>query len=281
MDKFRKDAKRLNDVMFNTEPFKSRKNDFNVWTVEVASNDSGIDIPDNGIWKNTSLGTQYNTFGLPRYVLTEENKAIRDIASEVPYDFICILLNDSRYGGAGIYNLYSTTYAGEKVAGQEWRMDYMYVHEFGHSFAGLGDEYYSSSTPYTDFYLPGVEPWEPNVTALMDKNNVKWKSFLSDDTPIPTPWEKARYDSVQALWRKLDRLAPDFYSKDTPLLTSTENMLKTSKWAGKVGVYEGAGYASTGLYRPGVNCRMFSLSLVDFDPVCRAAIERVIDFYSR
>ena len=281
MGKFRRDAKRLNDVMFNTEPFKGRKNDFNVWTVEVESNDSGIDIPDKGVWRNTALGTQYNTFGLPRYVLTEENKAVRDIASAVPYDFICILLNDSRYGGGGIYNLYSTTYTGEKVAEQEWRMDYMYVHEFGHSFAGLGDEYYASSTAYTEFYMPGVEPWEANITALVDKNNVKWKSFVSDSTPIPTPWEKAQYDSVQMLWRKLDRLAPDFYSKDTPLLVSAEDILKASKWVGKVGAYEGAGYASTGLYRPGVNCRMFSLSMTDFDPVCKAAIERVIDFYSK
>ena len=281
MDKFRRDAKRLNDVMFSTEPFKGRKSDFNVWTVEVESKETGIDIPDKGVWKNTALGTQYNTFGLPRYVLSEENKAIRDIASAVPYDFICIIMNDSRYGGGGIYNLYSTTYAGENVAGQEWRMDYMYVHEFGHSFAGLGDEYYTSTTAYTEFYLPGVEPWEPNITALVDKNNVKWKSFIAPGTPIPTPWEKQEYDSVQGLWRKLDRLAPDFYKKDTPLLRTGDEILNTSRWAGKVGVYEGAGYAAKGLYRPGVNCRMFSLSMTDFDPVCRAALERVIDFYSR
>jgi hypothetical protein len=281
MEKFRKDAKHLNDVMFSTEPFKSRKNDFNVWTVEVESKESGIDVPDKGVWKNTALGTRYSTFGLPRYVLTEENKAIRDIASEVPYDFICILLNDSRYGGGGIYNLYSTTYTGEKVAGQEWRSDYMYVHEFGHSFAGLGDEYYSSTTAYNDFYLPGVEPWEPNITALVDKNNVKWKALMAKDAPIPTPWEKAQYDSVQSLWRKLDRQAPDFYIKDTPLLQTGDKILKESKWAGKVGVYEGSGYASAGLYRPGVNCRMFSLSMTDFDPVCKAAIERVIEFYAR
>jgi hypothetical protein len=157
----------------------------------------------------------------------------------------------------------------------------MYVHEFGHSFAGLGDEYYTSTTAYNDFYLPGIEPWEPNITALVDKNNVKWKALMAKDTPVPTLWEKAQYDSIQAMWRKLDRLAPDFYVKDTPLLQAGGEVLKSSKWAGKVGVYEGAGYASTGLYRPSVNCRMFSLSMTDFDPVCKAAIERVIEFYAR
>jgi len=247
----------------------------------VPSEDSGIDIPDKNVWKRNALGTMYNTFGSARYVLTTHNRALRDIAAAAPYDFICILINDTRYGGGGIYNLYATTHTKEQVAGQEWQMDYVYVHEFGHSFGGLGDEYYSSSTAYNEFYPPGVEPWEPNVTALQDRGNVKWKSLLAPGVPVPTRWEKTAYDSIEALRGKLDRLAPDYYTKREPLHKASMEILKNSPPAGKVGAFEGAGYASTGLYRPAIDCRMFSLSTGDFDPVCSAAIERVIDCYTR
>jgi len=280
MEKFRKDAQRFNDTMFRTHPFKERKKDFNVWRVDVVSGESGIDVPDKNEWRDNTLGTAYNTFGSARYVLTTDNKTLRDIAAAAPYDFICILVNDTRYGGGGIYNLYATTYTNEKVVGQEWQMDYVYVHEFGHSFAGLADEYYTSSTAYNDFYLAGVEPWEPNITSLLDKGNVKWKALLSGGVEVPTPWEKAPYDSVEALRAKLDRLAPDYYEKREPLYRAGAEILKNSKYAGKVGVFEGGGYASKGIYRPSVDCRMFSLSLIDFDPVCSAAIEKMVDFYA-
>ena len=281
LEKFRKDAKHFNDLMFSTKPFKDRKKDFNVWALEVESKESGIDIPDKNVWKDNALGSAYNTFGSARYVLTTENKTLRTIAGAAPYDFLCILVNDSRYGGGGIYNLYTTTYTGEQTKGQEWQMDYVYVHEFGHSFGGLGDEYYTSSTGYTDFYLPGVEPWEPNVTALNDKSSLKWKSLVTLSFEIPTPWEKAKYDSIEALRGKLDRLAPDYYEKREPYYRAEMAILKNPALTGKVGAFEGSGYASKGLYRPALDCRMFSLSTVDFDPVCGASLERVIDFYAR
>jgi hypothetical protein len=280
MGKFRKDAARMNGTMFNTEPFKSRKSDFNVWTIDVESAESGIDIPDKGVWKNNKLGTRYSTFGLARYVLTTHNKVLRDIAAAAPYDYICILVNDSRYGGGGIFNLYATTYTGEKVKGQEWQMDYMYVHEFGHSFVGLGDEYYGSTVAYNDFYLPGVEPWEPNVTALVDKSKLKWSALVSSGTPIPTPWDKSKYDSLETVRGKLDRLAADYYDRREPIFKMQREILSDARYVGKVGAFEGAGYAAKGLYRPSADCRMFSLSLVEFDPVCSAAITRMIDFYS-
>lgn len=281
IQKFHDDAKYFNDVMFNTTPFKERKSDFNVWTIDVISEESGIDIPDKNVWKNTALGTMYNTFGSARYVLTEANRELHDIASAAPYDFITILINDKRYGGGGIFNLYTTTYTISDQKGQEWQRDYVYVHEFGHSFGGLGDEYYSSSTGYTDFYPKGVEPWEPNITALRNKNEIKWKSFFTQDTPIPSPWDKKKYDSLEAIRGKLDRLASDYYEKREPILKATEKIVKDPSWVGKVGAFEGAGYVSEGLFRPSIDCRMFSLSLVDFDPVCRASIERMIDFYSK
>jgi hypothetical protein len=280
LDKFRKDAKHFTDVLFSTSPFKERKNDFNVWTIEVISQESGIDKPDKNIWKRTGLGTMYNTFNTPRYVLTEANRELRDIASAVPYDFLHILCNDDRYGGGGIYNLYATCYTKTDKPGMEWQMDYVYVHEFGHSFAGLADEYYSSQVAYNDFYQKGVEPWEPNITSLLNKNDVKWKNFIGKETPLPTPWEKAQYDSLGKERGKLDRLASDYYEKRKPLYEAEQKILKTSKYAVNVGAFEGAGYVSQGLYRPAIDCRMFSLSLVDFDPVCTAAINRMIDFYS-
>jgi hypothetical protein len=280
MEKFRNDVSRFVGAMFRTHPFRERKNDFNVWRIEVASEESGIDIPGRNLWRRNALGTRYDTFGSARYVLTEENRTLRDIASAAPYDFLCILVNDSRYGGGGIYNLYATTYAGETVPEEQWQMDYVFVHEFGHSFAGLADEYYTSSTGYNDFYLPGIEPWEPNVTAGSDAGRVKWKSLLTAGIPVPTPWEKTAYDSVEAIRGTLDRLAPDYYRKREPLQKRAMEILKTSAYAGSVGVFEGAGYVSKGLYRPSVDCRMFSLSLSDFDPVCSAAIERMIRFYA-
>jgi hypothetical protein len=281
LDKFRKDAKHFNDVMFGTSPFKERKNDFNVWMIEVISPDSGIDKPDKNIWKNTALGTMYNTFGSARYILTEDNRTLRDILAAAPYEFVNILVNDYRYGGGGIYNLYTTTFTVPDVPEMAWQMDYVYVHEFGHSFGGLGDEYYTSQISYVDFYTKGVEPWEPNVTALLDPKNLKWASFIEKDVPIPTTWDKAEYDSLGRERAKLDRLAPDYYKKREPLYKREQEILKNSKYAGKVGAFQGAGYISEGLYRPAVDCRMFSLSLVDFDPVCRAATDKVIDFHSR
>ncbi|HLF15593.1 MAG TPA: M64 family metallopeptidase [Bacteroidota bacterium] len=280
MDKFRTDAKRFNDVLFSTEPFKSRRDDFNVRLVEAVSAESGIDKPDRNVWKDTPLGTMYNTFGSARYVLTTENRALRDILAAVPYDFVIILVNDDRYGGGGIYNLYTTCFTKTDKPGMEWQMEYVYVHEFGHSFGGLGDEYYSSQVAYNEFYPKGVEPWEPNLTALTDKDNLKWKDFIAQETPLPTPWDKVKYDSLGRERAKLDRLASDYYEKREPLHKEETNILKNHPLAGKVGAFEGAGYVSEGIYRPAIDCRMFSLSLVDFDPVCARAIGRVIDFYS-
>ncbi len=280
MDKFSSDARHFNDVMFSTEPFKSRRKDFNVRAIEVVSQDSGIDKPDKNIWKRTALDTRYNTFGSARYVLTEANKSLRDIAGAVPYDFVLILLNDNRYGGGGIYNLYTTCFATPDQPDQAWQREYVYVHEFGHAFGGLGDEYYSSQVSYNDFYPKGVEPWEPNITALTDKDHLKWHGLATPGVPLPTPWEKRAYDSLETERGKLDRLAPDYYKKREPFFKAEQAILKDAAYAGKVGAFEGAGYSSTGLYRPSLDCRMFSLSLVDFDPVCAAAISRVIDFYA-
>jgi len=281
IEKFRKDAKHFTGQLFSYQPFKKHKKDFNVRAMEVISDNSGIDMPDQKIWKHTALGTAYNTFGSARYVLTEENRAIRDIADAAPYDFITILVNDNRYGGGGIFNLYTTCFTKSAKPGQEWEMDYVYVHEFGHCFGGLGDEYYSSQVSYVDFYPKSVEPWEPNVTRTNQRENLKWRSFVLSNTPIPTPWQKAKYDSIETLRGKLDRLASDYYDKREGFLKTTNDVLNDPRWKGIVGAFEGSGYSSKDLYRPAIDCKMFSLNPVDFDPVCAAAIERMIEMYIR
>jgi len=281
MERFENDVKHFTSVLFDTEPFKTRKIDFNVWTIELPSVESGIDKPDRNVWRSTPLGTMYNTFGSARYVLTEENKALRDICSAVPYDAIYILVNDNRYGGGGIYNLYATCYTVTDAKGREWQMDYVFVHEFGHSFAALADEYYSSDVAYNDMYPAGVEPWEPNITRYYDPSSFKWQHLADKDLPLPTPWGKEEYDSLESERRKLDRLAPDYYKKAGPLMEKAQSYLRNPVLKGKVGLFEGAGYNSTGMYRPSLDCRMFSLSLVPFDPVCSEAIERMIDYYVR
>lgn len=280
MNKFREDAKRWLDVILKTSPFKEHAGKINIRAIEVISEDSGIDEPRKNLWRKNALGTSYNSFDSPRYVLTYANRAIRDIASAAPYDFIYIMVNSQRYGGGGIYNLYATGMTGVENPKFDWHKEFMITHEFGHSFAGLGDEYYSSSISYLDFFPAGVEPWEPNVTSLLDPDNVKWKSFVQAETPLPTPWSKAQFDSLEAIRRTWDRSKPGYYEKWYKLRQQQVEFMKNSAYPNHVGVFEGSGYSSEGLYRPAIDCRMFSLSLVPYDPVCSKGIERVIKFYS-
>jgi hypothetical protein len=281
MAKFRKDAERWRDVIIKTSPFREMAERINIRAIEVVSMESGIDEPRQNRWRNTILGTSYNSLDSPRYVLTLANKKLRDIASAAPYDFIYILVNTTRYGGGGIFNLYATGMTGVDDPDLDWQVEYMFTHEFGHSFAGLGDEYYSSSSAYLDFYPSGVEPWEPNVTALLDPENIKWRAFMDAGTPLPTPWAKAFYDSLEAIRRTWDRSKPDYYQKWQKLRKPQREKLHANANFGKVGAFEGAGYSSQGLYRPFLDCRMFSLNMVPFDPVCEHAIKRVILFYSK
>jgi len=281
MGKFRKDAQHYTNVLFSVYPFRNHKKDFNVRALEVISEESGIDKPDIHVWKKTALGTHYNTFGSVRYILTEDNRTLRDIAGTVPYDFITILVNDNRYGGGGIFNLYTTSFTTSAQKGQEWEVEYVFVHEFGHCFAGLGDEYYSSQISYIDFYPHGVEPWEPNLSRTADRNTIKWKEFIDNDTPVPTPWGKEQYDSLETLRAKLDRRDPDYYQKREVFLSQTKIILANPKLINQVGAFEGAGYLPYGMYRPALDCKMFSLNPVDFDPVCAAAIERMIEQFTK
>jgi len=293
-EKFKSDADRVVKVFFDQEPFKSNASNFNFYAVFKSSTDSGIDEPRAGIYKQTALSVTFNSLHSERYVLTEDNKTMRDLAAHVPYDAIYIMVNHHRYGGGGIYNLFCTFTADNQY------LEYLFIHEFGHSFAGLADEYYGSPVAYNDLITQGVEPLEPNITALADPNNIKWKNFLSERIEIPTAWNKGEYDKVNFTWQELRKKlnkktsdlklsgasAEDISAAETEYdkknREATERMaalLKRDPSLNKVGAFEGAGYSSTGLYRPMIDCIMFSIGPIPFCKVCESAINQVINHY--
>jgi len=278
--KFEKDARRLTDILFSVAPFKEHRSDFNVWGLCPPSDESGISRPSTGIHRRSRVGATYDAFGSERYVLTFENRLLRDVASFVPYDFIEILTNSRTYGGGGIFGLYST------VAADSVWSPYVFVHEFGHHFAGLADEYYTSDVAYVPA-SDRVEPWEPNATALLDPKNLKWKDLVSPGTPIPAPWNKAAFEAHSREIQKLRRQirAENRPEEEMDALFRRQKieemkLLAAEPYAGKVGAFEGAIYEAKGYYRPQIDCIMFSRNDVPFCAVCRRAIERVIALYS-
>ncbi len=235
MEKFKEDVKRVTQYLFEEEPFKSEKAKFNVNAVLTPSLESGTDIPGENIYKNTRFNSTFYTFDVSRYLTTSDMKNILDAAAVVPYDHIYVLVNTERYGGGGFYNFVSVCTADNSQTKE------VFVHEFGHGFAGLGDEYYNSEVAYEDFYNLKVEPWEPNITTLVDFGS-KWKSMVHESVEIPTP--------------------------------------RIAKYNNTVGVYEGGGYMSKGIYSPFIDCRMKSNVAKGFCPVCAESIKKVIQFYS-
>lgn len=279
--KFRGDVRRLTEALFAVEPFKKRRGDFNVWAIGLASPGNGVTDPRTGTWRKTPLGLTYNAFDSERYVLSFEDKAIREAAAQAPYDALILLANNRKYGGGGIFNLWNTAAVDSAEAA------YLVVHEFGHSFAGLGDEYYTSQVAYQDFNPPGTEPWEPNVTALLDPERLKWKDLVAAGTPLPTPWNQDAYDKVvlafEARRRALrEKGAPEeeMEALFEEMRQKTAPMLRAEKHFGKAGAFQGASYEAKGLYRPEVDCIMFSRNPKSFCHVCAAAIERVIGMYT-
>jgi hypothetical protein len=277
--KFERDARRFMEALFSTSPFREHQKDFNVWGLCPAAEESGVSRPSSGIYRRSPVGAAYDTFGTERYVLTTENRALRDAASFAPYEFIEILVNGQTYGGGGIFNQYAT------VAIDNLWAAYVGLHEFGHQFAGLADEYYTSDVAY----LPPenkTEPWEPNVTALLDPANLKWKDLVAAGTPVPTPWDKDEFDRFE---RDIQRQRKELRAAGKPEAemdelfrkerTKEDGMLGSEKYAGKVGAFEGANYEAKGYYRPEVDCIMFTRHN-KFCAVCRRAIERVIGMYT-
>lgn len=235
METFYKDAAIACESLFSHEPFKSMKNRFNIVAVASSSTDSGVSIPRLGEWKQTAFGSNFSTFYSDRYLTTSRVKSIHDALAGIPYEHIIILSNTEEYGGGGIYNSYTLTTAHHP------KFRPVVVHEFGHSFGGLADEYFYNNDMMTDIYPLDIEPWEQNISTKVNFSS-KWEDMLATGTPIPTPSDK---------------------SEKYP-----------------VGVYEGGGYSFKGVYRPADDCRMRTNEYPTFCPVCQRAIQRIIEFYT-
>ena len=278
-DAFIARAKELADVFLATPPFKERKDDFNIWALAPAAAQSGVSRPSTGTFRDSPIGATYDAFRSERYILTFDNKSMRRIASSAPYDFIEILTNTEVYGGGGIYGLFSTA-----AANSEWAA-YLFVHEFGHHFAGLADEYYTSSVAYE---APGeiTEPYEPNVTALLDPDNLKWRHLVTPGTPLPTSWPKAEYEehSIAVQKRRAEMRAANVSEAEMNTLFRytkeyVDTLFEQSGKKGIVGAFEGGNYQAEGYYRSEENCLMFT-RYEAFCAVCSEAIGKVIDEYT-
>lgn len=235
MDMFIKDVKDITNYIFTQQPFSEYQKEFNIYAVKSISQETGADVPGKKEYKNTIFNSSFYTFDSPRYLTSTETWKIRDIASVVPYDHIIILTNSFKYGGGGFYNHFSLSSANHQLS------ERVLIHEIGHGFAGLGDEYYTSDVAYSDFYNLDVEPWEPNITTRTNFES-KWKDMISETTPVPTP--------------------------------------RAKKYANTVGLFEGGGYLAEGIYSPYMDCRMKSNMADGFCPVCQKAIERMILYYA-
>lgn len=236
MDLFYADCQKAMNSILNSRPFNDCKDKINFRAVMAPSKESGTDYPHRGILKNTLLNSSYNTFGTERYLTTLSYHAVMNLASNAPADHIVILVNDADYGGGGFYNFYSLASAHNIYT------PFLIEHEMGHGLSGLADEYYTSDVAYDSFYNHAAEPWEPNITTLVDFAS-KWDSLVVPSTPVPTP--------------------------------------ATSEYKHTTGVFEGGGYSATGVYRPAVDCTMKSVGYNNFCAACRAAITRVILWYAQ
>lgn len=243
-EQFYKDAQVAVEAILAHEPFDTYRDRFNFVAIALESKDSGVSVPREGLWKDTAVGSNYDTFYSDRYLTTSCVWKMHDALCGIPYEHLVILANTDTYGGGGIYNSYTLTTALHK--------DFkpVVVHEFGHSFAGLADEYYYDDQ-FVEYYYPDSEPWEQNITTLFDFES-KWDDMLPKIIQIPTPVEGNVWEKIKAG-------------------TKPESI---------VGVYEGAGYQSKGVYRPYPDCRMKTNAAESFCPVCQRAIARIIEFYT-
>jgi hypothetical protein len=279
LDKFERDARRLSDALFAQEPFKARASDFNVWALTVPVPVSGVSRPSTGQHRASAVGLRYDIFGSERYALTLDNRAWRELASFAPYDAVEIVFNSQTYGGGGIFGQFSTV-----AADNDWA-DYLFVHEFGHHFAALADEYYTSPVAYAT--PPDIiEPWEPNVTALLAPAKLKWRHLVSPATPVPTPWPKAAFEEYErgiqarrAQLRKDRRPEAEMTALFREEAAHIETLFEGIPHRHAVGAFEGANYEATGYYRPQLQCMMFDRTH-PFCAVCAEAIEAIIDLYA-
>ncbi len=247
MDEFYEHAQVAVDAILAHEPFGRYRDRFNFVAVALESNDSGVSVPRENLWLDTAVGSHYDTFYMDRYLTTTCVNMMHDKLCGIPYEHIVVLANTDTYGGGGIYNSYTLTTALHPA------FKPVVVHEFGHSFAGLGDEYYYETEEHVAFYHPDSEPWEQNITTLYDFES-KWNDMLPKVIQIPTD-----VPEDGTVWSRIEEGA------------SPES---------QIGVYEGGGYQTRGVYRPYPDCRMKTNGAPVFCPVCQRAIARIIEFYT-
>ncbi|MFO1395107.1 MAG: M64 family metallopeptidase [Steroidobacteraceae bacterium] len=278
--KFRDDLRRATAALFAHEPFRSRRSDFNVWGLCPPAAVSGISRPSTGVERRSPVSATYDAFGSERYILTFDDRALREVAAWAPYEFLTILTNSESYGGGGIFGDFSTF-----AAGNDWS-DYLFVHEFGHHFAALADEYYTSPVAYEP-RTHVVEPWQPNVTASADPKTLKWRRLLAADAPVPTPWPKVAFEAKQREFqarRKEIRAQRRPESEMSALFREerayTTQLFADTRYRGAVGAFQGANYDAQAYYRPQMDCVMFSRDEVPFCRVCQDGLSRIIDLYA-
>jgi hypothetical protein len=280
LPKLERDARRLSDALLSHEPYRSRRGDLNIWLVATPADESGVSRPSDGVYRRSPLRVAYDAFGMERYVLSFDNKRVREAAAAAPYEALVLLVNERKYGGGGIFGLYATVAADNAYA------PYILVHELGHHLAGLADEYYLSSVAYEPAAGERREPWAPNVTA--DSQATRWRELIASDTPLPTSWPKAEYETLvsemqarRKALREARRPEDEMEALFREEQRRTRELLSRAPWAGRAGAFEGAMYEARGYYRPAVDCLMFSRNDVGFCPVCQRAITRVLDLYTR
>ncbi len=232
--KAKKDARRFARFLLSQEPFSAYRKYINIWLVHPHSTERGTDEPCRGIYKETPLGSSFNTLGLRRYLSTERYFDVKDAAADTPYDFFFVMVNTERYGGGGVFNHFSV-FSADGEYGRK-----VFVHEFGHHFGGLADEYFNSDVTYVDMMDTAIEPWQPNVTTMVEFDS-KWKNLIKSDVPIPTP--------------------------------------RTLKYKDYLGVFEGGAYVSKGVYSPAMDCRMRTNKAKEFCPACKDALIKMLEFY--
>lgn len=254
MGKFYSDCERAVEALFAWEPFRSLKDKFNIVAVAAPSLQSGPTVPHQGIYVNTAVGCHYDTFYSDRYLTSQDMHRVYDLLSGVPFEHIMVLVNTDTYGGGGIYNQVTFATSDHPTFAQ------VFVHEFGHSYGGLGDEYAYDDMD-SEWYPQDVEPWEPNLTTLHDFAS-KWQDLMPKKQPVPTP---------------LDPNVPNFRTMD---YNDAKQVARLNACTQVVGVFEGAGYQSKGCYRPAQECRMKINEVRDFCPVCSRAIRQITEFYT-
>ncbi len=258
-DVFFADARAATESLFKHEPYASLSDRFNILAVAAASDDSGVSVPREGVWKSTAIGSHFDTFYSDRYLTTLRLKQLHDVLADFPYEHIIILANTDTYGGGGIYNSYTLTTAHHS------QFKPVVVHEFGHSFAGLADEYFYDDQ-YSEMYYPDTEPWEPNITTLADFAS-KWQDMLPAGTILPNGRAIEDRPDGRGVRRLLGRLS------------GRQGRARRRSIEG-VGLFEGGGYQSKGVWRGSEDCRMRTNSASAFCPVCQQAIADIIDFYT-